>query len=266
MLIPRIITAIILIALTFAGIFYLSPLGFSLIAALLIMLAAWEYTAFFWQAKLIERCAFLLLLLLIGSFTQMFPAKPILLLSGIWWVVALFLLFFYSQKSQLLLNANFWPWLMGICIFIPCYTGLVELRSSYGIGYLIYILLIVWAADVGAYFVGKYYGNKLLAPIISPKKTIAGVYGGVAAALIVAVIGGWWLQLTLIKWLYLIPLVGITVLWSIVGDLFESMLKRQAKIKDSGQWLPGHGGIYDRIDSLTAAIPIFTLGLILLGL
>ena len=130
---------------------------------------------------------------------------------------------------------------------------------------MLYVLAIVWAADIGAYFTGLRFGKNLLGAKISPKKTIEGLIGGIVAALLVATIGGFLLHFTGIRWLFILTLAVIVCLWSVIGDLFESMLKRQAGVKDSGVILPGHGGVYDRIDSLTAAIPLFALGLLILS-
>lgn len=127
---------------------------------------------------------------------------------------------------------------------------------------LLFAFFLVWAADVGAYFAGRAFGTRKLAPRVSPGKTWEGVYGGVALSLVIAVIAGHWLfDLRGIQWApFLLVAVGV-VLFSIVGDLGESLLKRQVGAKDSGTLLPGHGGVLDRIDSLLAAVPATALGL-----
>ena len=130
-----------------------------------------------------------------------------------------------------------------------------------------YLFLLVWGADSGAYFVGRKFGRKKLAPSVSPNKSVEGLYGGVSVAAIIIVVVAWiYLDLTLIQYLLFIILSVVTVLGSVLGDLFESMIKRRAGIKDSGRVLPGHGGVLDRIDSLLSAAPIFAAGMYLLKL
>ena len=132
---------------------------------------------------------------------------------------------------------------------------------------LLFAFFLIWAADVGAYFAGRAFGARKLAPRVSPGKSWEGVYGGVALALVIAAIAGQWLfQLQGGAWLPFLLLCVAVVLFSIVGDLGESLLKREAGAKDSGTLLPGHGGMLDRIDSLLAALPAMALGLKWLGL
>jgi len=264
MLIPRIITAIILITLVLIGIFFLPPLGFNLISALMIFIAGWEFSALLWKNVQFTRIVFICSLLLLFIFTQYIPAKPVLIIGVVWWIFAPLFLWLFVRKQHSTIYGNIFGFLVGILLFIPCLVGLNELRFGFGINYLLYLLAIIAAADIGAYFIGYFFGKTLLAPQISPKKTIEGLVGGVLFAMLVAVIGAKLLAITGFKLVLVLTLVLLTILWSVIGDLFESVLKRQANVKDSGQLLPGHGGIYDRIDSLTAATPIFTLGLILL--
>jgi phosphatidate cytidylyltransferase len=128
---------------------------------------------------------------------------------------------------------------------------------------LLFALFIVWAADMGAYFVGRRYGRVKLAPRISPGKTWEGVFGGLVLAVIVTLAGRLAFEANLAV---LLPLVVAVVGLSIVGDLTVSMFKRTAGLKDSGKVFPGHGGILDRIDSVSAALPLFALGLGWMGL
>ena len=154
---------------------------------------------------------------------------------------------------------------LGLDLLWICAHCLVYLHYVYGGWTLLFLFTLVWIVDIGAYFSGRRFGKHQLAPTISPKKTWEGVYGGIAATLIwmllvYTLVDGW--QLGLAHYL----LIGLaTVLVSIVGDLFESVLKREAGVKDSGHLLPGHGGVLDRIDSVVAAAPIFVAGLMLAG-
>ena len=133
--------------------------------------------------------------------------------------------------------------------------------------WLMYLFLSVWGADSGAYFVGRQFGKKKLAPDVSPNKSIEGLYGGLfTAMLIVIVVEIIYLDLSIAEHILFLILSVITVFSSVLGDLFESMIKRRAGIKDSGRILPGHGGVLDRIDSLLAAAPIFAAGMYVLKL
>ena len=124
----------------------------------------------------------------------------------------------------------------------------------------------MWAADIGAYFSGRAFGKRKLAPQISPGKTWAGAYGALVAGVLVAGIGGWLLDVRGAQLVALALLATVTVAVSIVGDLIESLMKRHAQVKDSGSIFPGHGGLMDRLDSVFAALPVFAAGLLLLGL
>ena len=130
-----------------------------------------------------------------------------------------------------------------------------------------YLFLLVWGADSGAYFVGRKFGRKKLAPNVSPNKSVEGLYGGVVTSmLIVIAVALLYLEMTWPELILFLTLSVITVFSSVLGDLFESMIKRRAGIKDSGRILPGHGGVLDRIDSLLAAAPIFAAGIAVLKL
>jgi phosphatidate cytidylyltransferase len=123
-------------------------------------------------------------------------------------------------------------------------------------------LILIWVADSGAYFVGRQWGKNKLAPRVSPGKTIEGLLGALAGGLIWGYAGMVWFE-PKSGWLF-VALCFVTVLFSVLGDLVESLFKRNAGVKDSGQLLPGHGGVLDRLDSLTSAAPVFVLGLMLL--
>ncbi|PID37563.1 MAG: phosphatidate cytidylyltransferase [Pseudomonadales bacterium] len=127
--------------------------------------------------------------------------------------------------------------------------------------WLMYVFILVWCADSGAYFVGRKFGKKKMAPNVSPNKSMEGLYGGLATGLIAVLLVSFIkLKYPPAQLLYFLVLSAITIVASVFGDLFESMLKRQAGVKDSGTILPGHGGVLDRIDSLLSATPIFALG------
>lgn len=155
---------------------------------------------------------------------------------------------------------------IGIILIGAAVTAIFDVWQS-SPWWLMYLFLLVWGADSGAYFVGRKFGRKKLAAMVSPNKSVEGLYGGVGVSALIMVVVAWvYLDLTLIQCLLFLILSIVTVLGSVLGDLFESMIKRRAGIKDSGRVLPGHGGVLDRIDSLLAAAPIFAAGMYLLKL
>lgn len=191
--------------------------------------------------------------------------RPAWLLNAIplWWLLALILVVGYPNNARLWYRPALMA-LVGLLLLVPSWAAIVQLQDKGALGLagpwsLLFILLWVWAADTGAYFAGRAFGKHKLAPLVSPGKTIEGLVGGVALALVVvaAVFASGLLQASLPP-LMLVAL--LTVLASALGDLFESMVKRQRGIKDSGNILPGHGGMLDRIDSVTAALPIALAG------
>ena len=156
--------------------------------------------------------------------------------------------------------------LIGLLILLPAWQGLILLKQwPQANALIIAVMVLVWGADIGAYFSGKTFGKRKLAPKVSPGKSWEGLYGGLAASLLITLLVG--LQQGWSAGGLLLALAGaaVVVLISVVGDLTESMFKRQSGIKDSSNLLPGHGGVLDRIDSLTAAIPLFAALLWLAG-
>ncbi|MEP7097181.1 MAG: phosphatidate cytidylyltransferase, partial [Dokdonella sp.] len=151
---------------------------------------------------------------------------------------------------------------------LPAWLALMMLHAEplQGHVWALFILLLIWMADTAAYFTGKRYGTTKLAPRISPNKTRAGAWGALIGGAVLAAVAGWLLDVRGIALVALIGLALLTVAASIVGDLIESLLKRQANVKDSGTLFPGHGGLLDRLDSLFAAIPVFVAGKALLDL
>lgn len=267
MLIQRVITAFVLGILVVVSVLFLPLIGFKILAGLIVSLAVWEFSGLFWQKNYKKKIWFLVAFLLVVALTEFFPAQPTLIVGVLWWLIVPYFLWHYALDQKNYFDGMVWQCFVGVMVFVPCFVGLVEIQEKFGASFLLYLLMVVCAADIGAYFTGGFLGKRLLASQISPKKTFEGVFGGMLSALIVAVIGALLLGFSIDsgrRGISFLILVIITCLWSVIGDLFESMLKRQAGVKDSGQLLPGHGGMYDRIDSLTAAIPIFVLGLLLI--
>jgi len=152
-----------------------------------------------------------------------------------------------------------------LLVLLPSWTALVWIHSLSGGPYLVlFLMVLIWIADSGAYFAGRRFGRNKLAPVVSPGKTLEGVYGALAGGLIWSLVLVVYYGDSALHHIGLLLLCLLTVPASIVGDLYESLLKRERGVKDSGSLLPGHGGVLDRVDSLTAAAPVFAFGLILL--
>lgn len=180
----------------------------------------------------------------------------------IWWLLALLWLQHYDFASDHDTHARAFKLAAGTLSVIPAWAALALIHASEPNGHrwLLLALLVIWAADTGAYFAGRYFGKHKLSPRISPNKTIEGLVGGAVASLLVAMVGAPLAGATLAQLPWVALVVVVTVGFSVVGDLFESLLKRHVGAKDSGDLIPGHGGILDRIDSVLAALPVFALG------
>ena len=184
-----------------------------------------------------------------------------------WWLLAMWWLRHFEFASDHDTNARMFKLAAGTLAVVPawCALALIHGGGSNGHRWLLIALMVIWAADSGAYFAGRRFGKRKLSPRISPNKTIEGLLGGMVAAVIVALIGAPLAGATVAQLPLVALVVVVTVGFSVVGDLFESLLKRHVGAKDSGDLIPGHGGILDRIDSVLAALPVFALGKGLLG-
>lgn len=262
MLKQRILTAIILIPLVFISILYTSPLIFHLILGAVLLLAAWEWGNLV-KLEYNQRIGYLFLLALFFYLSTFISIGIILTVSIIWWLFVSYRIVMQQLNQPWAIKNPIFTASIGIFVLTSCFASLSWLRFQ-SRAWIILLLLIIWLADTAAYFAGRRFGQHLLAPTISPKKTWEGVAGALFAVFLAIVLDSWVMALNPKLSFYLLLIGLITVIMSIVGDLFESLLKRQAGIKDSGQLLPGHGGLLDRIDSLIAAAPFFAAGIFLL--
>lgn len=269
MLLTRILTAIILLPLMLIAIIYTPPLYFAGIIAVLMLIGAWEWSLLVGLIKPIYKITYVLFVA-IGLFLSAFlPELMVLSIAAVIWVWALIAIIHYQKNGsgagwQLPVLRAF----IGFIILVSTGLAIVALKteSNYGPPWLIVALFITFAADVGGYFAGRCFGKLALCSRVSPKKTWEGFVGGMIFSVVVAAIAGRFLSLSLQGYLWLLVLALITALFSVVGDLAVSLLKRMSGLKDSGKFFPGHGGMLDRLDSVAAALVIFTLGALILGL
>lgn len=267
MLKQRIITALILLPIALAGFFLLEGVAFALFIGAVVVLGGWEWARLAGLQGQSQRIAYALIVAILLGWLHRFPvlAAPVLLLGVAWWLVAVVAVLNYP-RSAAAWQALPVRLLIGLLILLPAWQGLMLFKQwPEANGLILAVMVLVWVADIGAYFSGRRFGKNKLAPQVSPGKSWEGVYGGLVASLLVTLVVGLsrdWSGSAL-----LIALAGaaVVVLISVVGDLTESMFKRQAGLKDSSNLLPGHGGVLDRIDSLTAAIPVFAVLLWLAG-
>ncbi|WP_263078870.1 phosphatidate cytidylyltransferase [Endozoicomonas sp. Mp262] len=266
MLKQRILTGLVLAPVALAAVFLLPVKAFSVFIGLVIMLGAWEWANLAGFQHPFSRVAYALVIGGLCLFVYQFsvPETFVLVVGVLWWCAAFVLVKNYPSSTRIY-DSSLVRLLMGVCTLIPAWLAMTVLKSHYGASAIMLVLFLVWAADVGAYFSGKRFGKNKLASRVSPKKTIEGVVGGIVLALVVALAFGTVLDLSLTRRLGLMILTVLVVLASVLGDLIESLLKRERGIKDSSNLLPGHGGVMDRIDSLTAALPVFALALVVSG-
>lgn len=269
-------TASVLAPLAISGIFFLPLQLFILMVAGITLVGLWEWTKFVTASSRLDAIV-LPSIFLIGSIFA-WPLKgddlgifstiagSITLVGALWWLVVAFMVVRYPKgigwwEKKPLLQQGF-----GVLTLVPFLWSVALLRAYQydiapylGAKLVFLVCLLVWAADSGAYFAGKRYGKRKMAPKVSPNKTVEGLIGGLITAVLVTLIAANLLAVpfTSIGMLSLVAIV--TSFSSVLGDLAESMFKRVAGVKDSGRILPGHGGILDRIDSLTAAFPVFAV-------
>lgn len=261
----RILTAVVLAVLLLAVLFWLPAWATVVVVTLLVLAGAWEWSAFLLLGRAPALRAGYVLLVAVFLYAAWRCSATAqgrdLVLAGavLWWLAALLWIALAPQRVT--------PWAAaaaGLLALVPSWLALVRLRLvlPHGAQWTLFVLLLVWVADIGAFFCGRRFGRVRLAPEVSPGKTWEGVLGGTAVSVLVAVAGSVWFRVPLVTFL---PLCLAAVGFSIVGDLTESLLKRFAGMKDSGSLFPGHGGVMDRIDSLTGAAPVLLLGLTLMG-
>jgi phosphatidate cytidylyltransferase len=261
----RIATALLLAALVIIVLLYLSPKVAGVLIAIAIFAAGWEWAGFAGLTAKPARLAYAAGIVLVLAGAEVLSRDPaqlevLLRVAAAWWLIAFVWLAVRAQAGGPVAAG-----IVGFLVLVPAGLGLAHLVAlqPHGQVLLLYLLVLIAAADVGAYFGGRTFGRLKLAPHVSPGKTWEGFAAGMLAAAAVGAAGALLFEVPFWPWLFLCELVALV---SVVGDLTESMFKRHVGLKDSGSLLPGHGGVLDRIDSLTAAAPTFLLGLMALGL
>ncbi|MBD1564942.1 phosphatidate cytidylyltransferase [Vibrio sp. SA48] len=272
----RIITALILAPLVILGIFKLSLPLFMAALAVVAIIGVWEWTQFV-DAKsrylaaiptvVVGAASYVLVSPDVTSLNDMASIHYLILgIGAVWWLFSSFLAITYPKSRSWWENSKTLRHLFGVLTLLPFFWSVLFLRAEsfssdpyHGAKLVLFVCLIVWAADSGAYFAGKSFGKRKMAPAVSPNKTIEGLIGGVITALIVAWFTADLFNIEFSSPVSMVVITLFTVVISVLGDLVESMFKRVSGIKDSSNIIPGHGGVLDRIDSLTAAFPIFAL-------
>lgn len=272
----RIITALILAPIVVLGVFLLPLQIFAIAIAGVSCLGFWEWTQFISPNRRKTNMIMPLIALLATfvfipfdtqSLIQILPAHIALCVLGvIWWLAASLLALTYPKSQYLWENTELTRKIFGLFALIPFVWSVVLLRGEnyltdefHGARLVLFVCLLVWAADTGAYFVGKSIGKRKMAPNVSPNKTIEGLLGGVVLSVIIGFACSALLDIHFESTLMMFVTIILTVVISVLGDLVESMFKRASGIKDSSQMIPGHGGVLDRIDSLMAAFPVFAV-------
>lgn len=259
----RIITGIILIPAVVLALMFLSPAWLALVLAIIATIGAWEWAslvAYTGVSRMFYVFACVVLFMLGWFYLDQHLVRTLMLAASGYWVLILMLLSFYQSNwiGNYLLRS-----FLSFSGYLVIFTGWLSMVTLHkqDPSLLLFMFVLIWVADTGAYFSGKAFGKTQLAAALSPGKTREGLLGAITGTTLFAILGVWWFELHSVQAVYFIILCVLSALISVVGDLFESLIKRNAGKKDSGTIIPGHGGILDRIDSLLAAAPGFALGI-----
>ncbi|MGH8118244.1 MAG: phosphatidate cytidylyltransferase [Rhodanobacteraceae bacterium] len=277
MLKQRVVTAVVLAPLLIALIFLTKASVFATLLGLIFLLGMWEWTRLAGLHGRLLRAASLIGYAIVFALLWKVCKTPrwwLPVLAGVvWWLLALAWLGQHDFAAGATRGHTALKLAAGALVVVPAWCAVVVMHgdlagpdTGHGHWWVLFFACIVVAADIGAYAAGRRWGHAKLAPVISPGKTRAGVYGALACSGVVGLVGGALLKVPGERLPAIVALALVTVLFSIVGDLFESLMKRHAGVKDSGRLFPGHGGVFDRMDSMVAALPVFVLGKFLLGL
>ena len=267
----RVLTALVLIPVAVAAVLWLPSAAFGVILAAIALLAGLEYLRLAGYPEPAPRLAYLAgLAALLAAGWFLLDSEPVAWLVAVlalWWVMLAFVLFGGRVDTAAVSGRRPLALLGSLPLLAGCWIALTGLHAAQWAGphAVLFVMVLIWVADSGAYFAGRRWGRRKLAPAISPGKTLEGLVGALAGALICGA-GAYGLGvLPGLDLVSVLSLCVLTTLVSVAGDLWESVAKRRSGTKDSGSLLPGHGGVLDRIDSLLAAAPVFATGLRGLG-
>jgi len=266
----RVLTAAILIFVVVVCVVVSSGPVFSLLLGISIGIASWEWAGLAGYREFPQKAVYLVLVMALLLWLYYLRNTPwiyvIVIFGVVWWCFAWIMVISYQKGRELIPSNQILKAMIGCIVLVPAWSGLVILHAAVTAPQQVLLLFVlIWVADSAAYFIGSRWGKRRLANRISPAKSWEGVVGGIVASML-PVLGYVILrEMTGIDIIWLFALCLITVGFSVLGDLVESMFKRNADMKDSGTLLPGHGGLLDRIDSLTSATPVFVTGMWLLG-
>ncbi|KAF1708562.1 phosphatidate cytidylyltransferase [Pseudoxanthomonas kalamensis DSM 18571] len=283
----RVLAALVMAPFAIAAILLLPTAWLAALAAVALLLALWEWFRLaeiddtLSRTVLLAANALLMALLVWASAGSLVLLQIVALVGVGWWLLALLWLRGYGFASNHETWARAFKLAAGTLAILPAWCALALIHAQdpqplwgpvrEGHLWLLTALAIVWAADSGAYFAGmkfggQWFGSRRLAPRISPNKTLEGLLGGLLTAIVVGLLLAALCGASAAQMPAVALLAAVTALFSVIGDLFESLLKRHAGVKDSGQLIPGHGGVLDRLDGVLAALPVFAIGKELLGL
>ena len=262
MLLPRILTALVLVSILAICLFASNPIGWQILVSVFICIAWWEWINLANSRSFNVKVIVFTALLPACAFVFYYFSLPMIVVVtlALLWLLLLVATLQPQLQKNVLLWSDISKLLIGVVVLAFAWSSLIWFQEqANGSWWILGFLFVIWLADTGAYFAGRRFGKNKLAPSVSPGKTIEGMLGG----LILVVIYSIAIKITLPTWLdsyAVMPIAIIIAIVSVGGDLYESWLKRLANIKDSGNILPGHGGVLDRIDSLIAALPFMVLG------
>ncbi len=265
-LVQRLLTTAALMPIVVWFVMFSHAHAFTLILSIIVFIAAYEWAALSDVTKKHQKYIFALFVLAISHGLTALPGDFLYMLmstSLIFWVLVVILIISKPKNLLEIKLGRLRMLVLGVIIVALTFISLYQIRLSFqqGSALLMYLLLLIWIADSGAYFVGRALGKHKLSPVISPGKSLEGVAGGLLSCFVFAFFGAEYFA-TEKTTLFIVMSVFIAFI-SVYGDLFESLMKRRANVKDSGSILPGHGGILDRVDSLIAAGPVFTAFLLM---
>jgi len=267
----RVLTAVVLIPLFLLATRFLEPLIFAVLIAGVTAIAAWEWAALSGLQKIYHRVVYVLSVLAVLSVVYNLQsghyARMILYAAILWWGTGVLLVIVYETQAIEIKLVKPWRLVIGYLVLVPAWWSMIVLRGAGddGVTLVLFLLIMIWLTDSAAYFSGKRWGKRRLAKRVSPGKSLEGMIISLLVVLLLASVSKSWVIGNSESMLVFMFLCVVTAGCSVLGDLVESLVKRTAELKDSGTLLPGHGGVMDRIDSLTAAAPVFLMGLTLMG-